>query len=426
MPAGTGPTAEALAAPAVQGMTEGPSEGVTIPPSLADQPPTTSQPPPLVEPVGPPFPLTSCTMTIGSGLQSAIASAPAGAIICLSPGDYGSIEVDSSKSSTVTITPADGVSRSRVVLGYTEVTTSSNLTFRGVTIGGGNAGSPSAPATHIHWIGDAFTSGLCIQTPTSANIDVSVDSSTFTNIDTGGCGNEGRLEVNGDNVPNLSGINGVAISYDLFHNTGSGCTDGVNLTGGASGTRIGPGDEFTDLEQGSCAAHVDPIQFYGAHGTTVEGDYFAGNSTGIMSPDGNGSPMIVENNVFDTDGEYPDQIVVGGGERDIINHNTLGHGAHIRIGRLNAEVTSIGETITNNVLTGGLNLSDEQPTTGWTMFRNLVEGEPIGTNGIGGEPTYLEGDTEPSTWAGWHLARDSLGHLAASDGTDIGSNYFGF
>jgi hypothetical protein len=369
---------------------------------------------------------TGCTTTISSGLQSAIQSAQAGSTICLNAGNYGSLTVTTSKSSMVTVMPAPGVGQSQVVLGYTDVTTSSNLAFEGLTIAGGNNGSSAAPATHIRWIADAFTSGLCIQTPTSANIDLLVEASTFVNISTGGCSNEGRLEVNGDNKE-VSGVNGVVISHDLFQ-TGSpsGCTDGVNITGGASGTQIGPGDEFSGLKQGSCTAHVDSIQFYGASNTTVTGDYFHGNSDGIMSPDGNGSPMTVTNTVFDTDGEYPDQIVIGGGGHDVINHDTFGHGARLRIGHVNVGATASDETITNNVITGGLELSEGQSDSGWVEEYNLVEGEILGVHSINGKPIYAGGGSEPASWAGWTLTSGSPGHLAAGDGGDMGTNYFGF
>ncbi len=366
-----------------------------------------------------------CTTTISSGLQSAVQSAAAGSVICLNAGNYGNITVTTSKSSMVTIAAAAGVSSSQVTLGFTDVTTSSNLTFEGLTVEGGNVGSSSSSATHIHWVEDEFTSGLCIQAPTSANIDVLVEGSTFIDISTGGCSNEGRLEVNGDNE-GPSGVNGVVIAHDLFQ-TGSpsGCTDGVNITGGASGTVIGPGDEFAGLKQGSCAAHVDSIQFYGATDTTVTGDYFHGNSDGIMSPDGNGSPMTVTNSVFDTDGEYPDQIVIGGGGNDVISHDTFGHGARVRIGHVNVGATASNETIVNNVLTGGLELTEGQSSSGWMMEYNLVEGEVLGAHSIKGKPVYVGGGSEPSTWAGWALTSASPGHLAAGDGGDMGANYFG-
>ena len=361
----------------------------------------------------------SCTTTISSGLQTAITNASAGSTICLDAGSYGEIELNTKKSSMVIITPAPGVSQSQAVLGYTDVSTSSDLTFKGLTIAGDNNGNASTPATHIHWVDDAFTSGVCVHAPTSANIDVLVESSTFVNISSGGCGNEGRLEVNGDNTE-PSGTNGVVISHDLFQGASpGGCTDGVNITGGASGTQIGPGDEFSDIEQGSCdPAHVDPIQFYGAPNTTVTGDYFHGDSSQIESPDGNGSPMTVTNNVFV---QYANPIQIGGGEGDVINHNTIV--GDLEIGHENVGA-STDETITNNVIINGIELNGGQSESGWKVEYNLIPGGGGGAHGSSSNPIFV-GGAHPSTWAGYALTSASPGHLAASDGTDMGSNYFG-
>lgn len=359
-----------------------------------------------------PVPTASCTTTISSGLKTAIESSPSGTDICLNAGSYGNITVNTKKTSNVTVESAPSV---RATVGFVNVENSNNLTFKNLNINGSNIGSESSPATNISFIGSTFSSGLCVRTPTSADINVLVEGNTFFNIgeSDGGCGNEGRVEVNAENK-RVSGNNGVVISHNMFGR--NGCTDGVNITGGATGTQIGPGNVFETMKEGSCKAHVDPIQFYGAENNTIVGNYFHGNSTGIMSPDGNGSPMKVENNVFDTDGEYPNQIVIGGGGHDFINHNTFGHGASIRIGHVNVGATASNETITNNILTGGISLTEGQSSNGWTMNNNLSEGQ---------KPTYIGGGSEPSTWPGWELAIGSLGISAASNGTNIGSNYFG-
>lgn len=368
-----------------------------------------------------PISTASCTTTISSGLKAAIESSPSGADICLNSGSYGNITINTKKTGNVIVESAPSV---RATVGFINVENSNNLTFKNLNIDGGNIGSESSPATNISFIGSTFSSGLCVRTPTSASIDVLVEGNTFFNIgeSDGGCGNEGRVEVNAENK-RVSGNNGVVISHNMFGR--NGCTDGVNITGGATGTQIGPGNVFESMKEGSCKAHVDPIQFYGAENNTIIGNYFHGNSTGIMSPDGNGSPMKVENNVFDTDGEYPNQIVIGGGGHDFINHNTFGHGASIRIGHVNVGATANNETITNNILTGGISLTEGQSSNGWTMNNNLAEGETLGSSSINGKPTYAGGGFEPSTWVGWELATGSLGISAASNGTNIGSNYFG-
>jgi hypothetical protein len=362
--------------------------------------------------------LATCTTTIGSGLRGAIESAAAGSTVCLEAGSYGAVTVNVSKTRMVTVMPAPGVSASKVLLGYTDVTTSSGLAFNHLTIAGGNDGSEASPATHIHWVGDSFTSGLCIQTPTSANIDVLVTGSTFIDTSTPGCGNEGRVQVNGHNHE-LSGVNGVVISHDLFQGASpGGCTDGVNITGGASGTQIGPGDEFSDIEQGGCdPAHVDPVQFYGALNTTVVGNYFHGDSSQIESPDGNGSPVIVEGNVFV---QYANPIQIGGGNGDVINHNTIV--GDLEIGHENVGA-STNEVITNNVITRGISLNGGQSESGWKVEYNMVPGGGGGAHGVSRSPAFV-GGSHPSRWAGYALRRGSPGHRAASDGTNMGSNHF--
>ena len=150
---------------------------------------------------------------------------------------------------------------------------------------------------------------------------------------------------------------GVTISNNRFG--GGGESDGVQLTGDVYGVQIGPGNEFTGLKQQSgFTAHVDPIQFYGERHTLVTGNYFHGNSTGIMAGDLIDDATIV-NNVFVTDGEYPDQIVIGGGTEDAVRHNTFAGGASVRLGAVNVS-PSVGETVTDNVLTGGIRLTDGQ------------------------------------------------------------------
>src|SRR5205085_1074550 len=47
-----------------------------------------------------------------------------------------------------------------------------------------------------------------------------------------------------------------------------------------------------------------------------------------------------------------------------------------------------------------------------------------GANGKNGAATFT-GGTTPTTWAGYALTTSSLGHLAASDGTDMGAQTFG-
>jgi len=213
-------------------------------------------------------------------------------------------------------------------------------------------------------------------------------------------------------------VNGVVISNNLIQ--GSGPSDGVQIVGGAYGTVIGPGNEFVGIKQSGCGTvHCDPIQFYGAVNTTVTGNYFHGNSTGIMSSSSNGTPLTLTNNVFVTDGEYPDQLVQEGGRNDVITHNTFANGARIRFCNCNGTGFSSNETVTNNIVTGGIRLTEGQTTSTFTMDYNLIPGGGTGAHTISGSPTYV-GGSSPTTFVGFALTSTSLGHLAASDGSDMG------
>jgi hypothetical protein len=385
----------------------------------APTPPESTPPENPTPPEAPSSPETGggegCTTTIGSGLQTAIANAASGTTICLNAGSYGELKLSTAKSSQVTIMPAAGVAGSSVKLGYVNVGSSSHLTFEGLQVAGGSVGvSGGQPGTHISFVDDTFTDGLCINIPTNQAVNVLVEGSTFNDL--GETCNEGRIGIAGDNV-NHTVSDGIVLSHNVIGNGGSG--DGVQINGGANGTQIGPGNEFVGIIESKCGAnHCDPIQFYGAENTTITGNYFHNDSSQIESPDGNGSPMTVTNNVFV---QYANPIQVGGGEGDVFNHNTIV--GDMEIGHENVGA-STNETITNNVITNGISLNGGQSESGWKVEYNLIPGGGGGTHGLSGNPSFV-GGANPATWAGYALTSSSPGHLAASDGTDIGSNHFG-
>ena len=350
-----------------------------------------------------------------ANFASTFSSAQGGDTILLAAGNYGSFS-GGSKASMVTISPdtAAGGTQSNVVFGSLNFGSAQNITMQGMTIGGGTVGSGSTAALHIHLVGNKFTDALCINTPTNVNQDTVVDGNSFINI--GQSCTEGRIGVTGNNV-NHTVVNGVVIKNNLLQ--GSGPSDGIQINGGAYGTVIGPGNEFVGIKESGCGTvHCDPIQFYGAVNTTITGNFFHGNSTGLMSSSSNGTPVAITNNVFLTDGEYPDQIVQEGGHNDVIRHNTFAGGARIRFGNPNGTGLSSNETVVDNIITGGLNLTDGQTSTTFTMSNNMGPGS-LGANSLNATPIYT-GGTTPSTWSGFKLASNSPGVGRASDGTDIG------
>jgi len=232
-------------------------------------------------------------------------------------------------------------------------------------------------STHDVTVANApFTDGASIDTGSMSNANVTLDHDTFANL--GQAGHEGRVSIFGENV-NHSTDDGVTVSNSVFGP--GGASDGVQILGGARGVHL-TGNEFKGIKQSNCGAvHCDPVQFYGAVNTVLVDNYFHDNSTGIMTPDGNGDAATYKNNVWVTDGEYPDQIAIGGQSGDVITHNVFANGARIRIGRSNGGIYSSNETATHNVLTGGFYFSESQPTSTFTLSDNPSSATYAGGSG---------------------------------------------
>ncbi|MGZ3805802.1 MAG: hypothetical protein ACXVB4_16410 [Pseudobdellovibrionaceae bacterium] len=360
------------------------------------------------------------TLNAGANVANAVSSAASGTTICLNAGSYPAFNASIVKTSLTTVMAAPGLSRSQVTIASVNVGASQNLAFVGMTIGNGvsvvSVPDGGEAALHIQFRNNAFTGALCIYTPQNVNQDTLIDGNTFADV--GESCNEGRLGVRGYNN---TVTNGVVISNNIF--SGPGPSDGVQLNGSPYGTVIGPGNEFVGIQESGCGTvHCDPIQFYGSSHSTITGNYFHNNSTGLMLGALNSETIV--NNVFVTDGGYPDQIVlwVCGDVHNVIKHNTFANGARIRFS-IDCG-TNVYETVSDNIITGtvwadaGLSLSTA------TITYNLSPETLAGTNNILGNPTYM-GGANPGTLAGYQLTSGSLGYKAASDGSDIGAISFG-
>ena len=149
-----------------------------------------------------------------------------------------------------------------------------------------------------------------------SNAGIVFDRDTFDGIDATGSSYEGRLSVRGsDNA----GPVGVAVTNSHF-GTG-GCSDGVQIVGGANGVQVGPGNEFSGLKQASCTAHVDSIQLYGSKNTHIVGNYFHDDDTIIMAPDG-GESEVISDNVMIGAGYVP-AVQLGSHQGTQFVHNTV-------------------------------------------------------------------------------------------------------
>jgi hypothetical protein len=365
--------------------------------TVASASPTNPTPPPTTTPG------TGCDLHATTSNFASVFASASGQSICLASGSYGTFS-GAAKSATVTLRPETGATPSLAVNWGSSV---SNVRIDGVKV----TGAYIANAKNVAIVNSVFSG------PTEVLANVGGLNMLFNNDTFDGLGHsthEGRLSFSGGNASNSSLV-GVTVSNSHFGN--GGCSDGIQLTGDVNGVQVGPGNEFANIKEGSCTEHADPIQFYGARNTKITGSYFHNNSTGLMSGDGNGSPMTLTDNVFVTDGEYPDQVVIGGGSGDVLRHNVFANGARIRIGRVNVSA-STNETVVDNVITGGFWFSESQSTSGFSLSNNLGSGLQ-GTNNVSGSPSYA-GGSAPTTWAGFALASGSLGTSKASDGGNIG------
>jgi hypothetical protein len=370
------------------------------------------------------------TVSSASALTSAIGATPTGTrrTICLTSGSYGDVTFSgtaitglSSRTAMITIRSATGTGAS--IAPY--VTAGARfLRFRNVVFSGGVA--LDGCSRNIEFVNSAFvgnTDGMILnnynQGCGTSSQNILIDGVNFTNT---GAANlsEGRL--------GLRGVIGVTVRNSTFagNQTGNG-GDGVQLTAGSSQNVIGPGNVFSGIKQSSCTGpsepHCDPIQQFGASNNTITGNYFVGNSTGLMMNDGDG-PLTVTHNVFVTDGEYPDQIVRAcGSGTDVIEHNTFANGARVRFGDSLGTCNSV--TLRNNIITGGLSMQAGNTCTGITSTYNLSASTLTcnTSNNLTGSPTYT-GGSSPSTWQGYRLTAGSTGKGNGSDSKDRGSNYF--
>lgn len=370
-----------------------------------------------------------CTVTISPGgsaasqIQTAVNSnLGTQKTICLEAGSYGSVSLNSmARSAFAEIRSTSGQTASIAP----QVSGSKFIRFRNLTFSGSiDVGGCSQ---NIQFVNSAFVGntrgmrldgGACPTTPQNYLID-GVD---FTN--TGANVNEGRLSLSAAHTGIVR--NSLFAGHTSVPDEGG---DGVHLTGEAQFWTIGPGNEFRDMPQDPCDdpggvedAHCDPIQIFDAHDITITGNYFHGNSTGLLL--GVMQNITITHNILRSEG-YDNQIYIfwSNNQNTTISHNTLTNGANIHF-QNDARGTAVNATVQNNVISGTISKDGTLSWSSPTITHNLVGTNPgVGTNTIIGFPTFT-GGAAPSTWAGHMLTSGSLGKGNASDAQDRGTNYF--
>jgi hypothetical protein len=339
-------------------------------------------------------------------LPAVFGSANPGDVITLAPGDYGSF-AGGQKAGVVTIQGAPGGASSMEV----SFGNAANINLQGLTIG---AATISGGSRNITIGASRITKMSTVDASSMANAGIVFDRDTFDGIDVTASSYEGRLSVRGNN--NGSPV-GVAVTNSHFGN--GGCSDGVQIVGGAYGVQVGPGNEFSGLKQGSCAPHVDSIQLYGSSHTQIVGNYFHDDDTIIMAPDGGESEVIADNVMVGAG--YVPAVQLGSHRGSQFVHNTVKN-IDVHMDHKSGQSPSSGGVVRDNVFVNGTtNASDPGNCSGCTVGYNLFSsnGSSAGTASIVGAPAFV-GGANPANYAGYMLAPGSPGKASASDGTDRG------
>jgi Big-like domain-containing protein len=348
-----------------------------------------------------------------STLASVYASAQGGDVIHLAAGNYGSF-AGGSKPAVVTLTPQPGAT---ATISPNLGAGVSNLRFEGLTI----AGAYTNGARNVAFVNSRFTGLVRVDTPANiSNANILFDHDTFDGLSATATSYEGRLTVRG--YDNGSPV-GVKITNSHFGN--GGCSDGVQIIGGAYGVEVGPGNEFSQIRQDACSNHVDSIQLYGSSHTQIVGNFFHDSDTVIMAPDGGDHELIADNVMLGAG--YVSAVQLGSQDGTQFIHNTV-ENIQVQTGSKVGGQASRGVVVQDNVFAQGADINPSQGSgcSNCPIAHNLfaTSGAASGTDAIVGTPVFV-GGADPSTYAGYQLASNSPGRGDASDGNDLGARVAG-
>jgi hypothetical protein len=355
----------------------------------------------------------------GDDVAAAISNAASGSTICLEAGNYGYISLfNIIKSSDVTVraAPLGGFgyvppfSRQIPIISLS-ITGSAHLRFSYLTFTGLNMGNGGNRDISI--VNNIFTGQALVKGEVGGAANIKIEGNRFNNISV--CSNcaEGGLQI--------SDGEGVVVINNDFN--GGGASDGIQLQGSGKNGIIGPGNVFRGFIQGGDTRHFDAIQLSGgASNYTIYGNHFINNTDCIMAPDGNES-LIIKDNVFIGNGTNSLQIHLGGQNKSTFNHNTvIGMRIGLNKNSGNQLPSTYGMLRDNIFVNSQLDIS----CANCSFTSNLYDPNsmPFGEKPFQGAPTFTGGNA-PTGWLGYQLTSNSLGYRQASDGGDIGPNYFG-
>jgi hypothetical protein len=347
-----------------------------------------------------------------STFPTVFASAQPGDVIELASGSYGQFDGDALTSPGVTIRPASGATASIRPNFYG----AANITLDGLVI----TGLLFADGTHDITVKNSEFTGLAVVGSINGapflNADIVFDNNTFDGIDTCGSCYEGRLTIKGSGTTQSSPM-GVTITDNHFGDGGE--SDGVQVTGQATGVQIGPGNEFEGILQGSFTAHVDSIQLYGSSQTEIVGNYFHNNDVVIMAPDG-GDRELIANNVM-VGASYRPSVQLGSHTETQFVHNTVVD-IDVHADAKSGEPNSEDVVVKDNVFVNGTTNATGSLCTTCTVSYNLfsVSGDATGTNTVSCTPVFAGGSSITSHDGAVLSSSSPCGYLAGSDSTSMG------
>jgi hypothetical protein len=325
-----------------------------------------------------------------STFASVFASAQSGDTVALASGSYGTFK-GANKSGLVTIQSQAGATASMAV----NLTAATNIALDGLTV---TSLDISGSGTRNITIRNSRFTGQAVVTTTSMNANnILLDHNTHDGISVcSGC-QEGRVQVSWPGGPGTVSA-GVTVSNSHFGS--GGCSDGIQV--GAYGVKI-VGNEFTGIIQ-NCSRHVDAVQLYGQSHTSIVGNYFHGNTTAIMAPDG-GTSEVITDNVFDSPGSTS-AVQLGGFKDSVFTHNTVTTTGVL----VDNKTTSQRFTLTANAFAGGAGIQGS--CTSCTNAGNVSN-------------VIFSGGSSPNTYEGFSLAPLSPGKNSTFDGVDAGVRFSG-
>ena len=369
----------------------------------------------------------------GANVQTALASAPAGTVICLS-GNVGQIDLYSdSPAGEVYIEPGPGSTQTNTTATFdiNGANGGDDITVENMTSGGliHCADGPSGCSiAHDDVLNTIESDSVFLVEDPEANSGINILRNTSTaNTDVSGQGVWGVLATYTQQCPD-----GVTIAHNVVNATAGDGIDSNNDCGTQIDSNVIENVTQTAADNPfgvECGEHCDGWQDNGGSNEDVlDGNLFY-NDTDCFAdlPSNDTYNVTFTNNVCAdsaADSGYWAQFVA-----DVMtfNHNTVTSTVGCQTGNSAGGDSFTSPTFTNNIEASACTQNKGQSVSG-TVVEDYNLCPPGGTwiscnNGshdIVGSPTFVGGADPGTNWTGYQLAASSPGHDAASDGTDMG------